>query len=710
MAMTETPVLIETSEAHLSFWRFLALSRLLAQLKTFQRRHVTEFLAKYGSLFEQDDEASLSALFDACSEFLAQLDDTDPVREICARVAYACYRRKDRVWHDLSHWLRRRLNGSEISFPQEFSFSDESFGEIPSVIRQCRPDRVPYGVDELEQVGLLSHNRHAAYRCYDGAAARLYLATHFGRDVCELFDTLRLPQAESEFFMVASLLKEGGISVDVASVGKAPLAPVIRQIHGLGLVTHDGWLEKKFLAALPGNPIIRRYFERILAYLSYCRDCGESPEYRYTASREVLEAFILDSFCDGSVELSSRTVTLISSKIYNTFVEGSCDEENLAHSDDGARFRRSSMVGVASPSLIPTGVRATRVLARMPGAYCAPGTNVRVVGEDRIPWIAEQVRLPVALPPPAIYQVYNMGLSGHGCCWLNGRFMRLDSYLSWVAENEALAGHWRIPGDGGEVRVIEEPAIVSFGAGYGCYGHYLVDDLPRLAIAKHLLGEREFLRRKVVVPQKTPSWAINVLKVLGGVPEENLLFFDHEKEYVEIRDGIVPSYPHRHYRFHPCVAEGYRRLSPKDAHPHRRICLSRKAWEKTKSGQRVFEQQELFEAMAVERGFELIAPETMSLPDQIRLLAETRCMIGEHGSAQHASVYNRYGMTVGAINPLTEVQTNLGRICGDRNVITWADSERRENNNIFYSLTPEKIEQFFSAVEEEDRARVYSFD
>lgn len=202
------------------------------------------------------------------------------------------------------------------------------------------------------------------------------------------------------------------------------------------------------------------------------------------------------------------------------------------------------------------------------------------------------------------------------------------------------------------------------------------------------------------MPVDTPKWALDLLKVFFDIDESRILFFDQVKDFWMLRHVIVSEYLHRTYIFNPFMREFYRSYVPSQGEPWRKICLSRRAWERNKTHQRVFEQQEWFEAEAQRRGFEVVAPETLSIADQIRLMCETRVQIGEHGSAQHASIYSEFGMTVGTINPLGEVQINLGRLSGDRNVIIYdVESRMDENHNTFFRCDPDALMAFFDAVD-----------
>lgn len=76
----------------------------------------------------------------------------------------------------------------------------------------------------------------------------------------------------------------------------------------------------------------------------------------------------------------------------------------------------------------------------------------------------------------------------------------------------------------------------------------------------------------------------------------------------------------------------------------RKLCISR---EGIVGSDRVFPLRETFEAMAVERGYEIIRPENISIIDQAKVFSEASIIIGEHGSTMHNAVFSCAGTVVG---------------------------------------------------------------
>lgn len=664
--------------------------------------------------------------------FIAEKEMHDAKNFFCkiafAKICYLSRRAVGQVWSEFMPFVLEMCTTEDKIFSSSFMIGETIPADIPNIIRQCRPSQMAYSVDNVRQVGLYNKNRNFVYRNYDGSEAESYLRQNFGDFVWRLFQVLPEAQARSDFFLIASLYKEGGVSADVCSIANANILPLLKKGKTFGFVVNEGSPQKKFFFAVPNHPIVKAYLDHLISYSAGVLDGSITFSYEEFSSPSAFRTFLMDNVCEISACLNTdlsdnirwlahgntpskndlSSVLLINDVDYGAFIRCALDEENL--SERGQVFPSTNLLGMADDPIVRSEVcpslREDVIIASRPGFFYGPAVGPIIVGSDMIPDITRQASNPVAVSAVNVFETQGLVLTGHGCLWKDRRFVQLDSYLSKVAESEVENGFWRLPVDAEATSEIDVPVIVAFGAGFGCYGHYLVDDIPRLGLVKMLMGDEAFHSRKIVIPQKTPKWGIDILCAIFGINEESFLLFDHEREAWKLHDAVIPSFLARHYQFHPLVRDFYRSLVPDVGRPFRRICLSRRTWEPNKVNQRVFREQTLFEEMAVSRGFEVIEPERFSIHDQIRLMAETRCQIGEHGSAQHASVFNKYGMTVGSINPRTEVQTNLGRVFGDRNVIAYEDvAETDAHNNRIYSLSEEKINTFLSVVDATDKSR-----
>lgn len=580
----------------------------------------------------------------------------------------------------------------------------ESYGpkKITPRLFQCRPDREKFSPAACDKVTWRQKNMALEYICYNDETANDYLHETYGPRLAEAYRNVPYPADRVAFMAFASLYWEGGIFADVMTTCRANISSLMRDEAELVVMAEPGRLEKYFMASAPRHPLVRRFLSRLIHYWESER---KDLPHALISGSEAFTLNLLDAWCEDPTCLSEGKVFFLPKKQFSCLIDFTGQDEDLAIQE------RMELEGafktLLSPSLVKPEERlgifshpaANGYLGGVPAQILPPGRPIVVIGPNRHPeWSREQMR-PVLTPAAHVYAWQDVGLSGHCALWKDGAFIKLDSYLSHVAEVESRDGHWKPTDRHNATHVIDEPVILAFSAGYGCYGHYIVDDLPRLGLIKKQLGTKEFLRQKFILPRTTARWAHELLKHFLGIEPENIVSFEPAHDRWFLKHAIVAEYPHRVYNFNPFVREFYQEAIQEDVTPVRKICLSRRRWEAGKLHQRVFEQQEWFEQEAERRGFEVIAPETLSISDQIKLMCQTKTQVGEHGSAQHASIYSSYGMTVGTINPLGSVQINLGRISGNKNVVIYeSESRRDQNHNTFYRCREEDLRLFLDAL------------
>jgi capsular polysaccharide biosynthesis protein len=102
--------------------------------------------------------------------------------------------------------------------------------------------------------------------------------------------------------------------------------------------------------------------------------------------------------------------------------------------------------------------------------------------------------------------------------------------------------------------------------------------------------------------------------------------------------------------------------SPTDS--YRRIFVSRARTSQSRS----LQNRARVEQIATEAGLELVYPESMALPEQMRLFAEARVIFGEYGSALHNSLFSLPGTTICALRGALEhpgfIQSGFGQALG----------------------------------------------
>jgi hypothetical protein len=340
-----------------------------------------------------------------------------------------------------------------------------------------------------------------------------------------------------------------------------------------------------------------------------------------------------------------------------------------------------------------------------PGEWRGPGPGLSVVPDTPgyAYWQSNYQRVD-PVPPLRCHFLRDVAVCGHGYLFHGEAMILQNSYLSGIALADAEAGRGATPGATRRRLDIDQPVLVVIGPGWQVYGHWLLDFLPRIALAQNLLGDiRSF---KLLLPHDAPDFVPRLLAYFTTIANHQIIRYDQNTEIVMVGQALVPDYTHSEYNLSSFTLAFYRQFIPADVTPSRRICLSRKHVEKqTRSAVRFFKERALFEAMAARRGYEIVYPETLSLAEQIRLMAEAKIQIGEHGSAQHASLFSASGTTVGTIHPMNNIQMQIGRLCGQKNVVAMADRQWTDDQGIIhFTLSENLLSEFFDKAEQASAA------
>ncbi len=251
----------------------------------------------------------------------------------------------------------------------------------------------------------------------------------------------------------------------------------------------------------------------------------------------------------------------------------------------------------------------------------------------------------------------DLEVCGSGYLFHQGRFVResvniSEVALEWLRQPDFYDNPLTRPRK--HHVVIEEPALLVFGPGADVYGHWLLDFMPRIVIAQQLLGAAldDFV---LPLPSETPEWVVRMIHTFCGIEPGRFRFYSRHNDLVICRRACLPSYAHNgqrgSYALHPLMRSFYGLFhNPGTPFPRRRICLSRRNQEHHTQGVwRKFEARETMERMAAERGFEIVQPEDLGFLDQVDLFCSSDCILGEHGSGMHATVFAHPGTIVATI-------------------------------------------------------------
>jgi capsular polysaccharide biosynthesis protein len=282
-----------------------------------------------------------------------------------------------------------------------------------------------------------------------------------------------------------------------------------------------------------------------------------------------------------------------------------------------------------------------------------------------------------------VFAEYEVG--GVGCYRVDGGLVTSDgvvlrgSQAFWsLALNHPEHLVQRIVAPGGmnrlalPVRRRPGQGAVITGPGYGVYGHWLTDFLPRLFVlaqAGYDIGSLSF-----VLPADMPSFASGVLRMIG-IPEAQVVRHDHAAELLQFDELLVPTALRLRSRLSPLFPQArdfwVDRLAAQMGRVDgggggRRVFVSRGL----RAGQRRVTNRAQIEAMAAEAGYEIVRPETLKLPEQIAMFAGAGRMVGEYGSGLHGAMFAPPGAVVCALRGTSRhpgfLQSGLAQVCGQQ--------------------------------------------
>jgi hypothetical protein len=300
-------------------------------------------------------------------------------------------------------------------------------------------------------------------------------------------------------------------------------------------------------------------------------------------------------------------------------------------------------------------------------------------------------------------------VSGSGYFFYEGRFVRefvniSDVALQWLRQPDFYDNPLTQPRTNRVV--VEEPALLVFGPGSSIYGHWLLDFMPRIVIAQQLLGEilDDFV---VPLPSGTPEWVAQMIHTFCGIEPGRIRYYARHDDLLVCRRACLPSYAHSgkrgDYTPHPLLRAFYDQFGNRGApRTKRRICLSRRNQERHTLGVwRIFEARETMEQMAIARGFEIVQPEELSFPEQVELFRSASCILGEHGSGMHATVFADPGTIVATVGAWNRHQFNIAAafehrlICMNRYQVI----EGREKPPLRFTATKDDLAGLFEMID-----------
>ncbi len=305
------------------------------------------------------------------------------------------------------------------------------------------------------------------------------------------------------------------------------------------------------------------------------------------------------------------------------------------------------------------------------------------------PWRQHLTPPQPRIGPLGLNFVRDLAVCGSGYVFSDGRFIQEGAHTSKVAlqwlQRDDYPDNPRTHPPRNEVSV-GSPGLIVCGAGYPIYGHWLLDFLPRIAVARQALDEL-FEAFVIPLPDDVPGWLFDVLAFFCGVKRNQLRLYDRNRDRLHFRSACLPSFAHDgEHVLHPFATAFYRSFVPELGRtPRRRICLSRRQFEAgTRSAWRVFESRDAFERLAVGHGYEIVCPEDLDLAAQIALFADATHLLGEFGSGMHNAIFSPAGTRVGCFPLNNAIQSHIADACGHEAVYVDRSRARTDARGVVY--------------------------
>lgn len=262
----------------------------------------------------------------------------------------------------------------------------------------------------------------------------------------------------------------------------------------------------------------------------------------------------------------------------------------------------------------------------------------------------------------ALYDGYGLVRSGVGEI-LAGRETTAAYWANALTRGTAGAVPSRLP-----VRDIKGPAIASMTPGLRSYGHWLLEILPRLWLARLALGEAAFARHAVLVDETMPAWAPDLMRQAAGVEPPQIVRYHHGAALLRVPELVVPGLMHGDFRFHPFAARFFDGLpdSGRTDLP-RAFYIKRSPPERGAKGiLRTSVNADDIESRLASEGIPGIWLEDLSWPDQIALFRRAELIVGEFGSGLHNAIFSPASTRVVCLGILAEVQSTIAAFRGQR--------------------------------------------
>lgn len=241
------------------------------------------------------------------------------------------------------------------------------------------------------------------------------------------------------------------------------------------------------------------------------------------------------------------------------------------------------------------------------------------------------------------------------------------------------------------VKTFDRPAIVSMTPGLRAYGHWLLEILPRLWLARLALGDEAFAAHAVLVDSTAPDWAYSMMREAAGVRDSQIVTYDRSRTLWEVESLVMPGMLHGDFRFHPWAERFFSGLpdSGRTDLPQR-IFIARSPETALRAGanQRITDNAMEIEAFLSAANIQAVHPERLSWADQIAMFRQARVIVGEFGSGMHNAIFAEPGTRVICLGFMNYVQSTIAAFRKHRFGLIAPSYERRDENGVDHLAFP----------------------
>lgn len=269
----------------------------------------------------------------------------------------------------------------------------------------------------------------------------------------------------------------------------------------------------------------------------------------------------------------------------------------------------------------------------------------------------------------ACYSVLDAIVSGAGNVWIAGSLVTspeiMPPYVAKILKvsaggSEQLNFQHTLP-----VRSISRPCVVAVGHGIKVYGHFLIEMLFRILVARRAFGAMNF-RYGILLDGQAPGWLLDILTQDLHIDVRDLEFFDSSIEQVHLRHAILPGRVFLEGHIHPVANELVEEFLQSANLPRsnkKRLFVTRGRFSNPAAPHRICTNESSLAEMArVEHAFEVVVPERLPWREQIALFQHADIILGQAGSGMHTALFCRPDSRLLSIGVMNLVQAEIGAL------------------------------------------------